>query len=152
MSIDQIAAAQNVARMKHKHQIDKAGTPYIEHVESVARNVEDSHHPTETAIIAAWLHDTVEDTPFTIDEIRDEFGANVAEVIHLLTRKKGQSPQEYYAGIKANTDALTVKLADIRDNTHPARLSRLPQELQDRLKAKYSFAIQQLASADGYSE
>lgn len=152
MSIDKIAVAQEVARLMHKHQMDKAGAPYIEHVESVARNVELSDHATESAIIAAWLHDTVEDTPYTLDEIRDEFGDNVAEVIHLLTRKNGQSPHGYYSAIKANPDALTVKLADIRDNTHPARLSRLPQELQDRLKAKYSFAIQQLASADGYSE
>ena len=148
MSIDQIAAAQELARMKHKHQLDKAGKPYIEHVESVARNVEKSENATDTAVIAAWLHDTVEDTPYTLDELRDEFGASVAEVVHLLTRKNGQSPQEYYSAIKANPDALTVKLADIRDNTHPTRLSRLPQELQDRLKAKYSFAIQELTGAD----
>ena len=148
MSIDQIAAAQEVAKMKHKYQMDKAGAPYIQHVESVALNVEDSDHPTETAIIAAWLHDTVEDTLYTLDDLRDEFGASVAEVVHLLTRKDGQSPQEYYSAIKANPDALTVKLADIRDNTHPARLSRLPQELQDRLKGKYSFAIQELTGAD----
>lgn len=146
MSDNKIAFAERVARFMHMNQVDKAGVPYIDHIKSVVRQIETSHMRTDVAVIAGWLHDTVEDTSLTLESIHGEFGAEVAEVVRLLTRWSGQSDFDYYQAIKQNPDAYTVKLADLLDNTRYSRLSLLPQDVQERLRAKYSYAVQELLS------
>lgn len=65
---------------------------------------------------AAVLHDTIEDTETTYEELEGEFGADVAVVVECLTHRKGESYAEYIQRVKANPDAIAVKLADIADN------------------------------------
>jgi len=95
--------------------------------------------PIEAA--SAWLHDVLEDTPVTVQELH-EAGVlpEIIEVVLLLTRTPEVSPDEYYAGIRRNPVALRVKLADIDDNTAPWRLRRLDFEMQLRLAEKYRYA------------
>ena len=116
------------ARQAHEGQQRKyTGEPYIEHPIRLAEMVREVPH-TEAMICAAYLHDVVEDTPVTHSEIKQRFGAEVASLVHELTdeymkenyphlnrreRKKRETARQ--AGM--STEAKTIKLADVIDNT-----------------------------------
>lgn len=68
------------------------------------------------------------------------------EAIELLTRRPEQDPQDYYRAIRENPLAHEVKLADLADNSDPARLALLPDELQARLTRKYAAAYRALGA------
>ena len=98
--------------------------PYIVHpaaVVELVRSVTDS----ETMLAAAWLHDTVEDTPSTLQDIANYFGEEVAELVEMLTDSKSLKAKNRAARkvahfrhtAQASADAQTIKLADIIDNT-----------------------------------
>jgi len=100
------------------------GEPYINHPAAVVELVRSVPHTAEM-IAAAWLHDTVEDTNATLDEVRTEFGAAVAELVEMLTdvsqpgdgnrARRKAIDREHTA--KASPHAKTVKLADLIDNS-----------------------------------
>jgi (p)ppGpp synthase/HD superfamily hydrolase len=81
-----IAEARAFAEKVHAgiYRPNKRRLPYVTHLEEVADLVEKSGG-TETEIAAAWLHDTVEDTPTTIEELLARFGDDVAEIVNGLT-------------------------------------------------------------------
>jgi (p)ppGpp synthase/HD superfamily hydrolase len=74
----------------------------------------------EQIIAAAWLHDVLEDTPTTLEEIEDMFGYQVADVVNLLTDKSGRNRLERhlktYHAIRTDPDATLIKLCDRRHN------------------------------------
>lgn len=131
-----VATAALVARLAHAGQTDKAGQAYVDHPRRVAERV-----TGDLARTVAWLHDVVEDTPVTLDELEQAFGPRVADAVDALTVRHGETRAGYYARVRANPTALTVKLADIADNTDPDRLTALPADLADRLRAKYAAAL-----------
>ncbi len=100
------------------------GEPYINHPSSVVELVKSVWH-TDAMLAAAWLHDTVEDTETTIDEIEREFGIRVASYVDMLTdvsvpadgnrAVRKAIDREHTA--KAHPDAKTIKLADLIDNS-----------------------------------
>lgn len=98
--------------------------PYITHPAAVVELVRSVPH-TEAMICAAWLHDTVEDTPCTLDEIERVFGFEVAALVEMLTdvSKPGDGKRAVRKAIdrehtaKASPQAKTIKLADLIDNT-----------------------------------
>lgn len=80
----------------------------------------------DEVIAAAWLHDVVEDTPFTLENIKDEFGSKVAQLVGELTNPSKQYPELNRAARKkmdrealalVSPEAKSIKLADILDNT-----------------------------------
>ncbi len=100
------------------------GEPYINHPAAVVEIVRSVPH-TEAMLCAAWLHDTVEDTNATIDDIEREFGAEVAELVESLTdvsepmdgnRERRKAIDRDHTS-KASPQAKTIKLADLIDNT-----------------------------------
>jgi hypothetical protein len=111
-----MSVPEQVARLAHRGQVDKAGRPYIEHVERVVARVRGD----ALAEAVAWLHDVVEDTMFTEDTLAafvDD--PDVRGAVSLLTRDKTfQSYEDYIEGIRASGDplALKVKLADLHDH------------------------------------
>lgn len=138
------ALAERIARRAHAGQYDKAGQPYLEHVRRVSRYVDPSD---PHAVAAAWLHDTLEDSPITTDELVAEgIPAEVIEAVELLTRTPGQPSSDYYAKIRAHPLARQVKLADLADNTDPERLALLPEPQRTRLITKYTHAYHALAA------
>lgn len=138
---DVVARARAVAEQAHDGQQDKAGRPYIDHPARVAARV--GEDPQTQA--AAWLHDVVEDTPVTIEALRTHgFPAAVVAAVAALTKNPGQTHEDYYAQVKANPMALAVKMADLTDNTGPARLASLDAATRERLEAKYARARQAL--------
>jgi (p)ppGpp synthase/HD superfamily hydrolase len=101
-----------------------SGEPYIVHPRAVAEIVRGVPHTSEM-IAAAYLHDVVEDTPVTLDEVRAEFGDAVAELVDWLTdvSRPGDGNRQTRKAIdlehtaKAPPQAKTIKLADLIDNS-----------------------------------
>jgi (p)ppGpp synthase/HD superfamily hydrolase len=136
--------ARAIAREAHEGQVDKAGRPYIEHPARVAARVRDAGGDDE-AQAAAWLHDTVEDSGVTLEDLRRRgFSRAVVDAVAALTRREDLTDDLYYADIKTNSVALAVKAADIADNADPARLALLEPALQKRLTSKYQHAREAL--------
>lgn len=139
-----VELAQRIATDAHRGQVDKAGNPYIGHPERVVGAV-DEHY----AAAAAWLHDVAEDTPVSIESLRQMFPAIVIDAVEALTRQTDELPSAYYARVRANPIALEVKLADIADNCDPTRLAMLDVATQVRLREKYQSALAQLTGEGG---
>ncbi len=112
------------ARAAHVGQVDKAGRPYVEHVERVARRlVQLFPDATREQVQAALLHDVIEDTTTTLHDVRVLFGTHVAAIVAALTKPPGRVYADYIADLVAsgNVDALRVKLADNLENSDPNR-------------------------------
>ena len=108
-----------IAAAAHAGQIDKAGQPYILHPIRVMLSVKNGDER-----IAAILHDVVEDTPVSFDDLESEgFSAAVVDAVRALTKTEGESRIE--AALRAVKDPIArqVKLADVSDNMD---LSRIP--------------------------
>jgi len=111
--------AIRIAYKAHEGVLDKSGIPYILHPVHLAEQMSD-----EYTTIAALLHDVVEDTDITLDDLRQEgFPAEVLEAIRLLTHGEGVPYMEYVAAIKENPIAKAVKLADLRHNMDQSRFA-----------------------------
>jgi len=130
-----VARAKALALKAHAHQLDKAGMPYIGHVERVAAAVSGNH----LAETVAWLHDVLEDCPAHAAEVHT-FPSAVVDAVLRLTRVRNKSSEAYYEGIKQSPVALAVKRADLDDNANPDRLALLPEEMATRLSNKYQHA------------
>lgn len=136
--------AQEIAQRAHAQQVDKAGRPYIEHPARVAARLVGD----ELGQAVAWLHDVVEDTPVTPAQLLEQgFPSEVVDAVVAVTRVEGELPEAYYARVTANPLALSVKLADIADNSDPERLAALDEATSSRLTAKYDKARAALAAA-----
>lgn len=98
--------------------------PYIVHPAAVVERVR-SVTDSEVMLAAAWLHDTVEDTPSTLADIENHFGPEVASLVEMLTdapqpqakNRAARKVAHFRHTAKASADAQTIKLADIIDNT-----------------------------------
>jgi (p)ppGpp synthase/HD superfamily hydrolase len=118
-----IEQAIRAASVLHKDQVRKGSVPYpyITHLFAVAMILSDYTHE-ENTIVAALLHDTLEDTDYTEDELRDDFGGPVAEIVRSITEpalisndKEGVTEQkkQYLKQLKtAGEDALMIVAAD----------------------------------------
>ncbi|WP_104104653.1 HD domain-containing protein [Arthrobacter sp. 08Y14] len=139
---DLVTEAKDVATLAHKGQVDKAGSPYIGHPGRVAGHV--TRHAAvedvEAAQAVAWLHDVVEDTPVTLDDLARQFPADVVAAVDAMTKRAEEDRDAYYRRVRANRIARAVKQADLDDNTDPARTARLDSDTRQRLAAKYDHA------------
>lgn len=109
--------AVQIAATAHAGQTDKEGHPYLLHVLRVALAVGDPE-----ARVAAVLHDVVEDTAITLEQLEAEgFSPAIVEAVRCLTRAHGAPYADYVVNLKRNPLARLVKLADLADN---ARLDR----------------------------
>lgn len=125
----------------HKNQIDKSGMPYVYHPFHLAEQMSD-----EYTTCVALLHDVVEDTDITIDDIKNEgFPKDVIDAIALMTHDNDVPYLEYVAMIKKNPIAAAVKLADLRHNSDLSRLDIVDSKALERLE-KYKKAIQILSA------
>lgn len=126
-----LANAIALASEKHKGQFDKGGMPYILHPLKVMHYLKSD----DLELMAmAVLHDVVEDTDVTFQDLR-ELGMSERVIVGVkaLTKMPGQTPEEYLAGIKANPDAIKVKLADLRHNMDARRLKGVTEKDRARL-------------------
>ena len=120
----------------HKDQIDKSGLPYVFHPFHLAEQMTD-----EATTVVALLHDVVEDTPYTLDDLREMgFPQEVTDAIFLMTYDKTVPYMDYVAKIKENAFARAVKLADLQHNSDLGRLNIVTEKDKQRVM-KYRIAI-----------
>ncbi len=120
----------------HKYQLDKSGMPYVFHPFHLAEQMTD-----EETTVVALLHDVVEDTSYTIEDLREMgFPESVLEAIRLMTHEDGESYLDYVARLKANPIARAVKLADLQHNSDLTRLDTVDERALARVE-KYKKAI-----------
>lgn len=139
-------SAEQIAKAAHEAQVDKAGVPYVEHPRRVTEWVQHLYADVHQDVIdAAWLHDVLEDTAVTVEYLRE---AGITErtisCVAAVTKRPGESIEDYFGRVVANPDAVMVKHADLADNTDPARLAKLPVTMRDRLQRKYTRAFELL--------
>ena len=127
----------------HKDQIDKSGMPYVFHPFHLAEQMAD-----ENTTIVALLHDVIEDTEYTLDDLRKfGFAEDVLSAISLMTHADDVPYMEYVVKIKTNPIAKAVKLADLKHNSDMSRLDRITQIDDERAK-KYKQAIELLENSN----
>lgn len=134
-----------IATHAHDGQLDKAGRPYIGHPLRVMAGVTERGGGDHERM-AAVLHDVIEDTTVTADDLRAA-GAPPAVVAAVIALSKGpDEPQpDYLARVAADPIALAVKHADIADNSSPHRMDALDEPTRNRLRAKYAEALRLLS-------
>ena len=139
--------AMQIAYDAHHGQVDKAGVPYIFHPLHLAEQMED-----EISCCAALLHDVVEDTEVTLEQLAKEFPPEVVEVIALLTHNDNAEYNngdyfDYIRRIRSHPIAKKVKLADIAHNSDQSRCvgSGLTEEQLAHWKQKYQKALEILS-------
>jgi len=134
--------AIEIATRAHTGQVDKAGVPYILHPLRVmlART-------NELERICAVLHDVVEDSDITFDDLRKEgFTEDILTVLDCLTKRKGESYDEFIDRILKNESACHVKLADLCDNMNLSRIENPAQNDEARIE-KYIKAAERISDA-----
>lgn len=120
----------------HKEQKDKSGLPYVFHPFHLAEQME-----TEETTIVALLHDLIEDTDYTIEDLtKMGFDKAITDAIALLTHADGVEYMDYVRKIKDNPIAKAVKLADLHHNSDLTRLDSIDQKALSR-RDKYLKAI-----------
>ena len=110
--------AIEIAAKAHQGQFDKCGEPYILHPIRVMLSTK-----TDLERICAVMHDVIEDSFLSFDELRKEgFSEEVIEIIDCLSRRVGEDYSDYISRVLTNEVACKIKLADLNDNMDPTRI------------------------------
>ena len=129
--------ASRFAAKAHEGAVDEAGAPYIEHPKAVAARVEG-----DEAKAVAWLHDVLEDTTYTADDLRAAgISEDVIEGVEAMTRRPGEAYLDFVRRAKENPLARQVKLADVLHNMDLTRLQTVDEAAIRRLEEKYLPAL-----------
>ncbi|MFI3293593.1 MAG: HD domain-containing protein [Rikenellaceae bacterium] len=161
-------SAEDIARMKdayelareaHKPQVRKGGGPYITHPISVARILAEEFQLGANPIIAGFLHDVVEDTSYTIEDIEERYGKDVAFLVGTVTKRKGgefemsqqmDNYKQILSSIHYDIRALLVKLADRLHNM--STLSSMKPDKQMKIAGETDYFYAPLANRLGLYE
>lgn len=140
---EKVAAARLIAKLAHRGQTDKAGNDYFAHPEAVAALLD-----TPEEKVVGYLHDTVEDTEVTLEEIREIFGDRIADAVALMTHADGVPYMDYVKEVGKNPLARKVKLADLTHNMDIRRIPHPKPRDYDRIERKYKPAYAYLKELD----
>ena len=153
LSADDIARINDaylLAREAHKEQRRKSGEPYIMHPVAVAKIVAEELRLGANPIIAAFLHDVVEDTPYTVEDIAARFGDDVAFLVDVVTKKKkkntaSQSSQidnykQMLNSLHYDIRALLIKLSDRLHNMRTLSSMRPDKQMKIAGETDYFYA------------
>ena len=138
-----VERAFETASQRHQGQKRQSGEPYIIHPVSVAKIVLD-YGMDYQSVAAAMLHDTVEDTDLTLDEVKKEFGAEVAALVDGLTKlgkvpldikdKEEQQAENVRKMLLAMSEDIRVIIIKLADRLHNIRTLNFvaPQKRRDK--------------------
>lgn len=147
-----IRAAMKLAYKAHEGQLDRSGVPYIFHPIHLAEQFEEGE---EAEVCVALLHDVMEDTDYTVDDIREAgMSEEVIEALLLLKHDPEVDYLDYVRTLGANEIAWKVKIADLRHNYDLTRLEEVTEKDIARFR-KYWSALRLLFSLrgiDAYAE
>ena len=147
--IERLRTAFEFAKEAHSPQKRKSGEPYIIHPVNVARIVAEELELGVDPVIAAFLHDVVEDTPYTIEDIKERFGEDVAFLVGVVTKEKKdkyvQSKQvdnfrQILASMQYDVRALLIKLADRLHNMRTLNSMRPDKQMKIAGETDYFYA------------
>ena len=125
----------------HAGQKDKAGAPYILHPLRIMMKMD-----SQAGMIAAMLHDVVEDSSVTLADLRDEgFSEEVIAAVDHLTRREGEAYEIFINRLRHNPLAVKVKLADLEDNMDIRRIENVTGRDIERIQ-KYQAAWEKLSA------
>ena len=135
--------AARIAYEAHHGQFDLCGMPYVFHPYHVAEQMTD-----EYTTCVALLHDVVEDTDVTFEDLEGEFPEEVIEALRLMTHEEGVDYYDYVRAIKGNPIAKAVKMADVAHTSDETRnaMSDASDEKRARWREKYARAREILES------
>ena len=134
--------AISIASLTHTGQVDKAGEPYILHPLRVMMKLKD-----EKQRIVAVLHDVIDDTDLTIQDLSDQgLDYELVKIILTLTRRKDETYDEYLNRICFDEFAIKIKLADLEDNMDMSRIKKPTGKDHERVE-KYGKARERLMNA-----
>ncbi len=137
-----LETAIRLATEAHAGQIDKAGQPYILHPLKLMLKFQ-----SEEEMIAAVLHDVVEDSSLTLEYLIDTgFSTTIVEAVACLTKKKGESYEDFIMRLSSNELARKIKIEDIKDDLDLTRLTKITDKDLARVE-KYHRALQLLKAA-----
>jgi (p)ppGpp synthase/HD superfamily hydrolase len=123
----------------YKNPVDKAGRPYVLHVLRVMHRL-----TTDDEMIVGVLHDLIEDTPYTLDDLRRMgYPKHILDALDSVTRREGETYEQFVDRAAANPIGRRVKLADLEDNMDIRRLSEVSDRDVTRLR-KYLRAWRRL--------
>jgi len=128
---EQFSKALAFASLKHSSQRRKDNTPYIFHPIRVAMELSDEGYDVRYQI-AGLFHDLLEDTDATEEELKNFCDSEMLEAVRLVTKREGQTKEEYFSGILSHPMAKAVKSADRMDN-----LKDLAKQPSPEFTAKY---------------
>ena len=135
--------AIELALKAHRGQVDRGGQPYILHPLRIMTKLD-----TDTERIIAVLHDVVEDTDFTLDDLRKMgYPDVIVDAVNALSRREGESYEAFIQRIKPNPLAVRVKLQDLLDNMDLRRWALLQVGDLERLQ-RYQNAWWELTSGE----
>ncbi|MBR3326800.1 MAG: GTP pyrophosphokinase [Atopobiaceae bacterium] len=133
--------AMRICYDAHTGQIDKTGLPYVFHPYHLAEQMQ-----TEECVCAALLHDVIEDTNVTLEDLRAAgISDPVLEALSLLTHDPQVPYFEYVRALSSNPIARAVKIADLRHNSDLTRLDAISPKDEQRAK-KYAKALELLGA------
>ena len=108
----------------HKEQKDRSGLPYVFHPWHVAESMDD-----EISTVVALLHDSIEDTDITLDDLREEgIPEEALDALSLMTHEDGVDYFDYVKNLASNPIARKVKLSDLRHNSDLSRLKDVKEK------------------------
>lgn len=140
---EQISKAMKLAFQAHEGQVDKGGQSYILHPLTVAMTLASQGFDEDT-ITAGLLHDVIEDTQYSFEDLQAMgFHATVINALRLLTHDKDTDYMEYVRKVKENPIARAVKMADLLHNSDRSRLEVVTDKDEQR-SAKYECALKTL--------
>jgi len=149
---DNLNDAFELAIQAHKFQRRKSGEPYIFHPIEVARICFEEIGLGPTAVICALLHDVVEDTPVTLEEIKDKFGDKIATIVDGLTKLDGlynvesAQAENFKKVLSTLTKDVRVVLIKMADRLHNLRtIDSMPRHKQLKIAAETSYIYAPLA-------
>ena len=146
---DRIKAAFCLAEEAHKGQKRKSGEPYIMHPIAVARIVAEELELGANPIIAALLHDVVEDTHYTIEDIKEKFGEDVAFLVGVVTKQKKKkydhskqvdNYRQILSSVQFDIRAILLKLADRLHNMRTLQSMRPDKQMKIAGETDYLYA------------
>jgi (p)ppGpp synthase/HD superfamily hydrolase len=135
-----------MAAEAHQGQVDKAGEPYILHPLRVMFRIREAGHRVEVQA-AAVLHDVVEDSGVTLEDIA-ALSPEVAALVDAVTRRPDEPYPDFIHRAGKDPEARAVKVADLEDNlSRIDQLARVSPERAERLRKRYERALEVLTGA-----
>ena len=147
--LERLRKAFEFAKDAHSHQRRKSGEPYILHPIAVATIAASELNLDVNSVIAAFLHDVVEDTPHTLEEIEEKFGEDVAFLVKVVTKQKKEKYEmskqldnfkQMLNSVEYDVRALLVKLSDRLHNMRTLSSMRTDKQMKIAGETDYFYA------------